>query len=103
MKFQPGQSGNPGGRPKRKPISDAYADVLCDSAKLKAFAKAVVDKAIAGDIQAAKEVADRLEGRAESNLNVNDVTDRSRRDKFAELLTRAASFLPDDTAPERTQ
>lgn len=42
-------------------IKEAVADT--DKTKLRAVADALVDKAIAGDVQAIKEVADRLDGK----------------------------------------
>ena len=69
MPFQKGQSGNPGGRPKERPFKDALRQVLSqeDDAdkkkKLVLLAEALVAKAIDGDVPAAKEVMDRVEGR----------------------------------------
>jgi Family of unknown function (DUF5681) len=80
--FQPGESGNPSGRPKT-PITDAYRDLMervveddgdgnFDLNKLLArpgdtyavaMAKAIAREAIiAGSIKAANEIANRLEG-----------------------------------------
>jgi hypothetical protein len=69
--WKPGQSGNPSGRPKRAPITDAYIALLSKPVpgdKLKrtyaeAIAQAVAEKAIEGDTRAAQEITDRVEGR----------------------------------------
>lgn len=65
--FQPGQSGNPNGRPKTKPFKDALQRALKaaddDEAMLNAVALALVKKAQDGDVPAIKELADRLDGR----------------------------------------
>lgn len=76
--WQPGQSGNPGGRPKRKPLTDAYAALLDkpippDMARqlkldesttyAQVIAMSLVREAVKGKVNAAAEVADRVEGR----------------------------------------
>jgi hypothetical protein len=65
--FQPGQSGNPNGRPKSKPFKRALSEALKaaedDSDILKAVALALVAKAKDGDVPAIKEIADRLDGK----------------------------------------
>lgn len=47
-------------------IKEAVAD--SDKTKLRAVADALVDKAMAGDVQAIKEVADRLDGKVPQGL-----------------------------------
>ena len=76
--WQPGQSGNPGGRPKRKPLTDAYAALLDkpippDMARqlkldesttyAQVIAMSLVREAVKGKVNAAAEVADRVEGK----------------------------------------
>lgn len=65
--FQPGQSGNPNGRPKSKPFKKALSDALKaaedDSEAMAAIAMALVTKARDGDVPAIKEIADRLDGK----------------------------------------
>lgn len=64
--WQPGQSGNPGGRPKKKPITEAYEKLLEDPAVAAEMAKAMFDVIRArgkGTVLAAKELTDRVEGR----------------------------------------
>ena len=65
MAFQPGQSGNPTGRRKEKPWRDALTLALKadDGQKLRRIAEKVVEAAEAGDLQAIKEIADRLDGK----------------------------------------
>ena len=77
-KWKPGQSGNPSGRPKRKPLTDAYAAILTKripaavARKLQllgrptyaqVIAMSLAQEAIKGKVQAASELADRVEGR----------------------------------------
>jgi Family of unknown function (DUF5681) len=90
-----GHSGNPGGRPKRKPITDAYSAQLDEkvsqqfepeqlakiperwreSTPADLIAHSVIEEAIAGKnkVQAAKEITDRVEGKVPLPLmGVND-------------------------------
>jgi hypothetical protein len=72
--FQPGQSGNAGGRPKIKPISDALRQLLDEAysgrekrfqglSNLRVMALRMFELAIAGDLRAMQEIADRVEGK----------------------------------------
>ena len=65
--FQPGQSGNPNGRPKTKPFKDALRKAIdaagTDDSALELVAAALLAKAQDGDVQAIKEIADRLDGK----------------------------------------
>ena len=76
--WKPGQSGNPGGRAKRKPLTDAYAAVLDrtippDMARslhlpesatyAEVIAMSLLREAVKGKVNAAAELADRTEGR----------------------------------------
>ena len=79
-RFRPGQSGNPGGRPKKKPITIAAEKLLSEKIppdhplarqvpqlRGKTWAEAIVYgqalSAVKGGTPAAKELADRVEGR----------------------------------------
>ena len=76
--WKPGESGNMSGRPKRKPLTDAYAALLdkpipSDMARqlkldesttyAQVIAMSLVREAVKGKVQAAAEVADRVEGK----------------------------------------
>ena len=76
--WKPGESGNLSGRPKRKPLTDAYAALLDkpitpDMARqlkldesttyAQVIAMSLVREAVKGKVQAAAEVADRVEGK----------------------------------------
>ncbi len=71
-RFQPGQSGNPGGRPSRTPYADAHREIaeltvrdlpiLPTDSVATAIAKSVASKALKGNISAVVEVVDRAEG-----------------------------------------
>lgn len=81
-RWKPGQSGNPGGRPKRTPLIDACREVLNQlmpgDAKGRTYARAIAEKlatkAVEGDIRAAQELADRAEGKARQTLQIENTT-----------------------------
>src|SRR5215471_8301134 len=70
FRFKPGQSGNPGGRPRTAKLSEAsrvkLASVIPGDPEGRTYAEGIADKlarlAIKGDIRAAQELADRAEG-----------------------------------------
>ena len=64
--WRPGQSGNPGGRPKRKPITEALEKVFTPEQCL-AVAQALLKQAKKGSISHVQEAANRLEGKVESS------------------------------------
>jgi hypothetical protein len=83
--FMPGQSGNPSGRPSRRRMSERYEDLLEQALpedlrvglKLKdgaTYGDAIVlgqaRAAIKGKTDAAREIADRVEGKARQQVDV---------------------------------
>lgn len=79
MPFEKGQSGCPGGRGKRhwrdaltRAVMKASEGGRVDYVRLDEIADAVVTAAIGGDIQAAKEIGDRLDGRAVQTIANGD-------------------------------
>lgn len=70
--FQPGQSGNPKGRPKKLPeIDELMFEVLGneDGTEAKEILNALVTKAKKGDVRAAEVLLDRAYGKAKQILN----------------------------------
>jgi hypothetical protein len=73
-----GVSGNPGGRPRKAPLSDVLTEMLqssCtdDPAKrtyAEVIAEMLLKRACNGDIQAVREIADRVEGRPAQRVSV---------------------------------
>jgi hypothetical protein len=64
--FQKGQSGNPGGRPKKTPLTDALRKQLEDPALADALAKSLIAKARGprrDSVRAFDSIADRVEGK----------------------------------------
>ncbi len=60
--WKPGQSGNPGGRPKWKPISEALQHLVTPKVA-DAIASELILKAGKGDVSAFNALTDRLEGK----------------------------------------
>ena len=77
--FKPGQSGNPSGRPRR-PLTEAYKDLLDKKfpgdARGRTYAQVIAEgqakAAIAGRTEAAKEIADRAEGKVTQEISGPD-------------------------------
>src|SRR5205823_3686733 len=92
VEAEPGQSGNPGGRPKKNPITECYRAHLEEplphalriSLKLPkgttwtdALTMAQLLLAIKGNTQAAKEITDRVEGKVAQQVEVANSEDPS--------------------------
>jgi len=92
--FQPGQSGNPNGRPKVKPFRNALSEALKaaggDDEMLRAVALALVSKAKEGDVPAIKELADRLDGKVAQAIIGGDEDDPAIR-----TITRIETVIVD--------
>lgn len=81
-RWKKGTSGNPLGRPKSKSLSNAYRNKLeelvpNDPEKrtwAELIAEAQVRDAVRGNVQAAREIADRTEGRARQAIEFEDTT-----------------------------
>jgi Family of unknown function (DUF5681) len=105
--FQPGQTGNPGGRPKERPIRNALKAIVAGNKKaiarlpddLKAIAQKLIDKAKDGDMPAWKEFADRYEGKVPQAIvgdddhdpirHAHEYTDEQRVQALMVLLEKA--------------
>lgn len=81
MPFAPGQSGNPGGKPKRAKL---FTNALLASLKktdandveaIQRIADKLTALAEAGDVQAIKEIADRVEGKVPQAIVGDDEAD----------------------------
>jgi hypothetical protein len=77
--FRPGASGNPKGRPKSITLSEAYrralSQVVADDPQGRTYAEviaeAVCKDAMAGNTTAAREIADRVEGKPRQAIEVD--------------------------------
>lgn len=94
FQFKPGQSGNPGGRPKKKPITDLYAEILNDPqvvAKIRdSVVKVIVGGRMGGVLQL-KEMAERVEGKVSQTLEVNGELALTLSDRIKKARERAGS------------
>lgn len=103
--FKPGQSGNPGGRPKRKIISEALKDELADCVRrgdetgAMAIAKAMVEKACRGDVPAATFVRDTTEGKPVQAVRVEAEMDEATARRLFDLAERLLGEAPLATPP----
>ncbi len=77
-RFKPGASGNPNGRPKLTILSEALRAELAlsvpgasEETQAEAIAKALVASAMKGDVSAAREIADRTEGKPKQAIDVD--------------------------------
>lgn len=87
--FQPGKSGNPGGRPK-KHLTEALLDALEKDPKRAAkIANKLLAQAENGDVQSFDRIADRTEGPVpKTNIHTGDidVNVSAKRTRLAEVL-----------------
>lgn len=72
--WKPGQSGNPNGRPKKKPFKDALLKLIAEQG-LDMAANALLQKALEGDVPALKELADRIDGKVTQTIGGDDDED----------------------------
>ena len=104
--FKLGQSGNPAGRPRMAPLSQAYRDKLSapvpHDPQGRTFAQAIADslaeRALAGDIRAAQELADRAEGKPRQSLEIENVTLREAFERMS--VTELENYAATGKLPE---
>ena len=86
-RFQPGQSGNPNGRPKSRPIAAAIKAILTknNNADLKAIAQTAVDAAKDGDYRYAREVIDRVDGKVADKIEHSGHIDSVSQEQYEDM------------------
>jgi hypothetical protein len=105
MTWHKGQSGNPGGRPKRdKLITQRIIAALteADGAKLHRLCDALLDKAMSGDVPAIREVFDRVEGKAVQAME-HDATIQYDHEAAGESLDRKLNTLGERLIAENAE
>jgi hypothetical protein len=73
-KFKPGVSGNPGGRPKKTPLTDLFSEMLDQPETIEMVRKSVVEMIKSGRMVSQlmlKEMAERVEGKVSQTLELN--------------------------------
>jgi hypothetical protein len=94
--WKPGQSGNPGGRPKRKPLTDKLLEVLEDPKELEVLVRVWLKQAQKGSVMHLREILDRVEGRVPQPLSVSghvthEMTDEEKA-RAREVLARMTAY-----------
>ena len=95
-RFKKGSSGNPGGRPKSRLLSEALrsrlAQIKEDDPEKRSWAEIVAPNLIeiaasksSNAVSAANEITDRIEGRSRQSIEVADITAEIRSKSDAEL------------------
>jgi hypothetical protein len=111
--FKPGQSGNPLGRPRSITLSEAYRRALSQPLPgdpegrtvAEVIATLVCAKAADGDVAAAREIADRTEGKprqsVDVDMNVHDWRELARQHGLSEQdVIREARLLVAESATD---
>jgi hypothetical protein len=96
--WKPGQSGNPGGRPRTRPLTEELAQLLESEAPNsdgKSWANVIVEallkKARKGDVRAFAVLANRIEGRPHQSLVFDVNANFSLAERIAEARKRVES------------
>lgn len=104
-RFKPGQSGNPGGRPRDKVFMRELQQILAegDGKKLERIVRKFLDLAEAGEDWAISLLWDRLEGKVPQVVKVTrDAREMSIDDILSELAeARAAAGIAGENSGER--
>lgn len=112
-RWKPGQSGNPAGRPKSITLSEALRLELAkanpegdgDETFAEAIASVLVKSAATGNILAAKEIADRTEGKpkqaVDMTMNLNDWRELARQHGVSEqdVINEARRLIEESVTP----
>src|SRR6266851_4137705 len=105
VRFQPGRSGNPAGRPKSKTLSEALrvalveiGDKKLDQTNAELIATAILKKARNGEVRAFEAIRDTVEGKPPQRVEmVADPHDHERQ-RQVKFLTRTIKTVAADGA-----
>lgn len=97
-RFQPGQSGNPTGKSKLKPLTDRLRMILAQNPhRAEKIAEALITEAEGGNLVAMNMLFQRLEGMPTQSLEITDarqVSELSEIDRRIQALTNRLSMKP---------
>jgi hypothetical protein len=89
---------------RQKPFADALRMEICagnDPRHLRAIARKLFEMAVGGDLQAIKEVGDRLDGKCAQTIERGDVTVEGMSDRELFAIIRGGSCEPVDASYTR--
>lgn len=99
--FQPGQSGNPGGRPKSEVSITAWLKKICaDENEAEALARAIINQAKEGNSAAIKAVLDRVDGAVVQEVRAKVETASDLNDLTCEQLAEVEAILASTKNPD---
>ena len=94
-RFKPGQSGNPTGRPKKKPITEIFESILAKKGNRKEIEETVLSIVTGGRMASVlmlREMAERVEGKVTQPVDVTgsitDLTDEELKLRLQELISK---------------
>jgi Family of unknown function (DUF5681) len=102
--WKPGQSGNPGGRPKKQPLTDELTQLLeqdAPNAQGKSWAlviaEALLKKARSGDVRAFSVLANRIEGKPHQSIAVDVNANLGLAERIAQARKRVQTLQDSKT------
>lgn len=111
-RWRKGKSGNPGGQPKSRTISEALreklAEIKDDDPQHRTYAQLLAENLIAlacsqerNSVAAAVEIANRVEGRVHERIEFSDLTQQlqTKSDEELEHFLRFGCWPEDETVP----
>lgn len=92
--WQPGQSGNPGGRPKKKPITEMFERMLEDPGMHESIASAMLnifrERSGIAKVMLLKDMAERVEGKVTQPIEADVNLTATLSDKLRKARERSA-------------
>src|SRR5262249_43212760 len=107
VRFQPGRSGNPAGRPKGKTLSEALrvaleeiGDKNLGQTNAELIATAILKKARRGEVRAFEAIRDTVEGKPAHRVTVKASPDQRKRERQVKFLTHTIRTVTAEFASE---
>lgn len=92
--FMPGKSGNPGGRPKKLPLTAIYEEILADvtdRADIKDTVRKIVKQGRMSAVLQLREMAERVEGKVTQSVQVDGEISVSISERLSKGIERKQS------------